>query len=105
MIVTCTKCPAEYESTANTITREVGVDVHQVLIVCPQCKYEKHVYFETPDVAAARTRLRQAQHRYELAAPNEKEKRLQQFNVQKQAFGRLFTATQKRWKDKRHVED
>ncbi len=105
MIVTCTRCPTEYESTANTVAREVGTDTHQVLIICPECKYEKHIYFETPDIAAARHRLQAAQIRFEIAAPKDKDKRWQQFNVQKAAFGALFKRTQDRWKRKRHVTE
>lgn len=104
MITSCTQCQHEYESTTATVSREVGTDTNEILIVCPECKYEKHVYFETPDVLTARARLHAIQQRMETAPLDTKERRYAQYQTQLAAFQRLFDSVQIRWRKKRPVE-
>ncbi len=103
--VTCEKCQHEFTLTDGLQARPVGKDVQQIAVVCPNCNEAKHAYFETPDIAAARTRLNAAAQRFQEAEPADKEKRWTQYKFQQGAYKRIFDAEQQRWRRKRAMPE
>ncbi len=104
-VITCEKCGHEFILNEGLQTRTVGNDVAQVLVVCPNCDEAKHAYFETPDIAAARTRLVAAQNRFNVASAADRDKRWKQYKTQQAAYKRTFDADQARWRRKRNVPE
>lgn len=104
-LVICKKCKHEFDLRANLQARQVGNDVQQVGVLCPNCDDFVHAYFETPDIVAARERLETAQQRYQASVASERDKRWTQYKFQQAAYRRTFDAEQQRWKRKRHIPE